>query len=135
MKKLMKYLSFLCILCVFMVGVTPPLLHADTIKPDICDVQTTFKIGGVDKTKVVVGSGTNTAIAYGVQAVTGSATVATGLGTVTAAVANVETVGTDTAFVGVSKSGANITMSVYPPGTSTLSVTEVNVYWEAAGSP
>lgn len=131
MKKLLKY--FLSVLCVF--AVSAPLVFGDLAKPDILDVQTTFKIAGVDKTKVVTATGTNTAMAFGVKSITGSSTFATGLTTVTSVYALGDTIGADVGVISGTSSGANTTLKVYGVGTTTLSGTAVNVNWFAIGTP
>lgn len=102
---------------------------------DNLDVTSTFKIAGVDKTKVVVATGTNTALAFGVKSITGSSTFSTGLGTVTAVFGMGDTTGADVGRVTGTSSGANATLKVYGVGTTTLSGTAAVVNWLAIGTP
>lgn len=115
MSKLMKYLYFLCVLCVF--AVSAPLLHAETMKPDIIDVQSTFKFKGTDQSNVVNSK---------VQSVTitsGSVTVATGLGTCTNALflASTASTGTTTSQFRYTTSGANAIFYAYDIATGATS--------------
>lgn len=129
-----RYKILLCALFALAIGTT---LYADTMKPDILDVQTTFKIAGVDKTNIVTATGTNTAIKMGVSSVTGSATVATGLTTVTGVVASLDSgslAATKAHVVGTSSAG-NITIKVYGTDTTTLASDAAVVHWFATGIP
>lgn len=134
MKKLLKY--FLSVLCVF--AVSAPLVFGDLAKPDILDVQTTFKIGGVDKTKLVTTTATGTAFAKGVTSVTGSSTISSGLGTVAVVLVSLTTISDDVRYAAGTSSAANITLKVYGIGAGTataLSTTATNVEWFAIGTP
>lgn len=137
MNKLMKYLYFLCVFCVF--AMSAPLLYADTMKPDIIDVQSTFKIAGVDKTKLVISDGTNTTMVKGVQSVTGSSTFnPTTIGTLSAVLVSLDTIVGDARYAIGTTSGQNITLSVYGIGagtTTALSTTATRVHYIAVGTP
>lgn len=88
-----------------------------------------------EKANVVVTTASNKAIASGVQSVTGSSTFSSGLGTVTAVIANGDTMGADVGVTTGTSSGANITLKVYGAGTTTLSGTAAVVNWLAFGTP
>lgn len=135
MRKIMKYISFLCLLCAF--AVSSPLLFADTMKPDILDVQTTFKIAGVDKTNIVTSTGTNTAIISGTTELTGSSTVATGLTTATRVIAFLDSASLSgaRAYVVGTTSAGNAILKVYGTDTTTLAGSAATVHWLAVGTP
>ena len=90
-----------------------------------------------EKANALVTTGPDLKLAYGVRAVTGSATFASGLGTVSAVVASGDAVGTDTGIVSGTSSGGNITLKAYGNGTTTttLSTTATRVIWFAIGTP
>lgn len=127
----------LCVLCIF--AVNAPLLYADIQKPDILDVQTTFKIAGVDKTKLVISDGTNTVMVKGVQSVTGSSTFnPTTIGTLSAVLVSLDTIVDNARYAIGTTSGQNITLSVYGVGAGTatvLSTTATRVHYIAVGTP
>ena len=90
-------------------AVASPVVFATDI--DVLDVKTTFKIGGVDKTTVVIATGSNTALKLTtVSLVSGSATVASGLGTPTGALflPKLSSAGTTTASFDYTISGTNV---------------------------
>lgn len=131
MKKLFSFLS--CTLIVLFLSAMPITFATDI---DFWDVKTTFKIGGVDKTKVVVATGTNSAIAYGVRSVIGSSTFSSGLGTVTCVLGpTLDTISVTNAHVTGTSSGANVTLKVYGTDTTTLATGASNVQWLAIGTP
>lgn len=89
------------------------------------------------------GTGSNTAaggranLGFGfvTESVTGTASVATSLGTVTVCVASLEDIGSDTAYIQAVPNGANVDVSVYGTDATTLSTTAVNVHVFAGGTP
>lgn len=130
MKKLFSFL--VCALIALSLSAIPKTFATDI---DILDVKTTFKVGGADKTKVVVATGTNSAIAYGVKSVTGSSTFSSGLGTVTCVLDTLDTISATNAHVTGTSSGANVTLKVYGTDTTTLATGASIVQWLAIGTP
>lgn len=126
-----------CALIALLLLLMPPIAFATDI--DVLDVKTTFKIEGVDRTRVVVSSGTNTAIVYGVQSVTGSSTFnPAGIGTLSAVFVGLDTIADDARYVTGTSSGQNITAEVYGIGAGTvtaISSTPTRVFWLAIGTP
>ena len=113
-----------------------PIVSATDI--DVLDVKTTFKVGGVDKTKVVTSTATGTAFAKGVASVTGSSTISSGLSTVTAVFVSLTVVSDNVRYACGTSSGSNITLKAYGIGIGTatvLSTTETPIEWLAIGTP
>ena len=111
MKKLFPF-----ILCAFVALflMASPIVFATDI--DILDVKTTFKIGGVDKTKIVTATGTNTVLKLTtVSLVSGSVTVASGLGTPIGALflPKLSSTGTTTATFDYTISGTNVILYAF----------------------
>jgi len=128
MKKFRNLFIFLCALCVFVAGTT---LYADTIKPDIIDVQSTFKFKGTDQSNIInmkMNSATLTS---------GSGTVNTGLGTCTAALFTADNLsaGTTTATFRTSISGATVTIYGYSTLTGATSTSNYSGYLLSYGTP
>ena len=133
MKKLFSFL--VCALIALFLSAMPKTFATDI---DILDVKTAFKIGGVDKTKLVTTTATGTAFARGIASVTGSSTVSSGLGTATAVFVSLTEISDDVRYAMGTSSGANITLKVYGIGAGTataLSTTATNVEWLAIGTP
>lgn len=112
MKKIFKV--FLCALFALAIGTT---LYADTMKPDIIDVQSTFKYKGTDQSNIInmkMNSATLT---------NGSGTVNTGLGTCTAALfmPSLASAGTTTTDFRTSISGATVTIYGFSTTTGATS--------------
>src|SRR3990167_9328022 len=101
---------FLCAFIAIFLTASPIVFATDI---DVLDVKTTLKIGGVDKTKVVTSTATGTAFAKGVASVTGSSTISSGLGTVTAVLVSLTVVSNDVRYACGTSSGANVTLKAY----------------------
>lgn len=128
---------FVCAFIALFFAIASPVASASDI--DILDVKTTFKIGGVDKTRVVISDGTNTVIVKGVQSVTGSSTFnPSTVGTLSAVLVSLDTIANDARYAAGTSSGQNITLSVYGIGAgtaTTLSTTATRVHYIAVGTP
>ena len=89
------------------------------------------------------GTGSNTAAGardnlgfdFATASVTGTATIATTLGTVTICVAQVAALSADEALVQAVPSGGGVAVSVYGTDTTTLSSSPVDIYIFAGGTP
>lgn len=129
-----KIAPVICLTLFFLI--LPQIILATDI--DVLDVMTTFKVGGVDKTKLVITTATGTAFAKSVASVTGSSTISSGLGTVTAVFVSLTAISDDVRYAMGTSSGANVTVKVYGIGVGTatvLSTTATNVEWLAIGTP
>lgn len=120
--------SLLCAIIAFLAGTT---LYADTMKPDILDVQSTFKYKGVDQSNII-NMRMNSA-----TLVSGSGTVNTGLGTCTAALftADSASTGTTTTQFRTSISGATVTIYGYSTLTGATSTANYSGYLLSYGTP
>lgn len=107
MKKFMKWLPFLCIF----VAISP--LVAETMKPDIVDIQSAIKYQGTDKTNILVTK------VQDVTLTSGSSTVNTGLGTCTSVLFLPKTSSTGTTTTGFRYTTNGNTATIYAYSSNT----------------
>lgn len=132
-----KWIGLTGILALLIAWITCINAQAETIKPDICDVQTMFKIAGVDKTNLVTSTGTNSAMISGTAVITGSATIATGLTTAKKVIAMLDSgsLSGARAYVVGTASAGNAIIKVYGTDTTTIAGSAATVHWLAEGTP